>query len=82
MEIKIDEDEPEDSMSRYMVDLVCTGDPAIALFYVSSHWHKLRLFFILFRFHPASLYILPRSNCHRHAVFHRVGKEREHEGRN
>ncbi|KAK2594391.1 hypothetical protein QQS21_007897 [Conoideocrella luteorostrata] len=37
MEIKMNESEPEDSVNRWAIDTVCTGEEALE---VPPHWHK------------------------------------------
>jgi mannose-6-phosphate isomerase-like protein (cupin superfamily) len=38
MEITVDESEPEDSIDRYVMDTVCTGEEALK---IPPHWHKV-----------------------------------------
>ena len=38
MEITIDVSEPEDSVSRYAMDTICTGEEALE---IPPHWHKV-----------------------------------------
>ncbi|KAI1384067.1 uncharacterized protein F4822DRAFT_434014 [Hypoxylon trugodes] len=37
MEVKIDESEPEDSVNRYCMDTISTGEEAVSIL---PHWHK------------------------------------------
>ncbi|KAI1084816.1 hypothetical protein F5B20DRAFT_523307 [Whalleya microplaca] len=37
MDITVNESEPEDSINRYVMDTICTGEKVI---YVPPHWHK------------------------------------------
>ncbi|KIM93742.1 hypothetical protein OIDMADRAFT_21493 [Oidiodendron maius Zn] len=37
MEITVNESEPEDSIDRYVMDTVCTGEEALE---IPPHWHK------------------------------------------
>ncbi|KAI9162781.1 hypothetical protein HJFPF1_04373 [Paramyrothecium foliicola] len=37
MEITIDESEPEDSVDRFVMDTICTGEEALE---IPPHWHK------------------------------------------
>lgn len=38
MDITIDENEPEDSISRYVMDTTCIGEDTVS---VPPHWHKV-----------------------------------------
>lgn len=38
MEITIDESEPEDSVNRYAMNTICTGEEALD---IPPHWHKV-----------------------------------------
>lgn len=38
MDITIDESEPEDSINRYVMDTICTGEEALE---IPPHWHKV-----------------------------------------
>ncbi|KAI1409704.1 hypothetical protein F5Y13DRAFT_169300 [Hypoxylon sp. FL1857] len=37
MDIKVNEAEPEDSINRYLMDTICTGEEALN---IPPHWHK------------------------------------------
>ncbi|KAI1402772.1 hypothetical protein F4819DRAFT_507228 [Hypoxylon fuscum] len=37
MDITVDETEPEDSINRYAMDTICTGEEAVS---IPAHWHK------------------------------------------
>ena len=39
MDITIDESEPEDSINRYAMDIISTGEEALE---IPAHWHKVR----------------------------------------
>ena len=38
MEITVDESEPDDSINRYAMDTICTGEEALD---IPPHWHKV-----------------------------------------
>ena len=38
MEITINEAEPEDSINRYVMDTICTGEEALE---IPAHWHMV-----------------------------------------
>jgi hypothetical protein len=38
MEITVNESEPEDSINRYVMDTICTGEVALE---IPPHWHKV-----------------------------------------
>jgi hypothetical protein len=38
MEITVDESEPEDSINRYVMDTICTGEEALE---IPPYWHKV-----------------------------------------
>ena len=38
MEITVNESEPEDSINRYVMDTICTGEEALE---IPPHWHKV-----------------------------------------
>lgn len=42
MDIMINEDEPETSVDRYVMDTIADGAPDSDAFYVPPHWHKVR----------------------------------------
>ena len=43
MDIQINEDEPESSIDRYVMDTVADGGEESDVFDVPPHWHKVRL---------------------------------------
>ena len=38
MEITVNESEPEDSIDRYVMDTICTGEEALE---IPPHWHMV-----------------------------------------